>query len=241
MTPLINYDQEQRSLAWYRDRLGVVTGSQVGKIMSKGKAKDKPFSDTAISYFYKLAAERALSPEIIADDDMLQYYLDQTSASTKAMRFGTEQEPEARQAYMELRQVPITEVGFCRHREVPALGSSPDGITYQPVRLGDNDTPLATVCVEFKCPQPETFARYANEIRDGETLKKVNPEYYWQCQANMAVTEAAACDFVAYCPFLKNPIHIARIDRDDDAIKLMLERVRLADEEINQKSQQLCN
>jgi hypothetical protein len=45
----------------------------------------------------------------------------------------------------------------------------------------------------------------------------------------MACTDAEFCDFIAYCPFVENPIHIVRINRDVDAIAFIEERVQLAE------------
>lgn len=92
---MVNFNQEQRTIEWYRERLGLVTGSKVGVLMKSGRSKDKAFSDTAKTYINQLAGERALNPEIVNDDEMLKYYIDQTTSQSKAMRFGTEQEENA--------------------------------------------------------------------------------------------------------------------------------------------------
>ena len=49
-----------------------------------------------------------------------------------------------------------------------------------------------------------------------------------QCQ--LACTDRTWCDFVVYNPFVAQPLHIARIDRNAADIALMLERVVLANE-----------
>lgn len=226
----LNYAQEQRSLDWYRDRLGFITGSQVGTIMKSGRTKDKVFSDTALTYLYQLAGERSLNPEIVSDDAMFNYYIEQTTSQSKAMRFGSEQEENARDMYAAQTNHIVEEVGLCRHPEVKNLASSPDGITHEGEVLG---------CIEVKCPTLSTFSKYVAEIKDNETLKKVNPDYFYQCQNHMACTGAEFCDFIVYCPFVQNPIHIVRISRDDEAIKLILERVELAEKVIEENYSQL--
>lgn len=87
--------------------------------------------------------------------------------------------------------------------------------------------------IEIKCPNLKTYLTYATSISDNETLKKVVPEYYWQCQAHMSCTSAEWCDFIVFCPFASRPMHIVRIERDEDAINQMLERVTLAHIEAN--------
>lgn len=227
---MIDCTQEQRTLEWYRARLGYITGSQVGSLMKSGRAKDKVFSDTALTYLYQLAGERSLNPEIVKDDTMFTFYLDQTTSQSKAMRFGTEQEEHARNTYIEITGRDVVEVGLCKHPTIPNLASSPDGLTVDGKEKG---------CVEIKCPTLSTYSKYVAEIHDNETLKKVNPDYYYQCQNHMACTDTTFCDFIVYCPFVENPIHIVRITRDNDAIALIEERVALAEAIIQDNYSQL--
>lgn len=225
-----NFTQEQRTLEWYRARLGRITGSQVGALMKSGRTKDKIFSDTALTYLYQLAGERSLNPEMINDDDMFSFYIEQTSSQSKAMRFGTEQEENARAMYISITGHDVREVGLCHHPQIKYLASSPDGMTTDDNQIG---------CVEIKCPTLSTFSKYVAEIHDNESLKKVNSDYYYQCQSHMACTDAVFCDFVVYCPFVENPIHIVRITRDDEAIALIIERVELAEQIIEENHLQL--
>lgn len=213
------YSQEQHTAAWFRARLGMVTGSKVGTLMKKGKKKDEPFSDAAYTYLYQVAGERTLAPGIVEDDDMLKYYIEQTSATSKAMRFGTEQEENARNLYIEMTGNKVQEVGLCKHQRIARFGSSPDGIVEEGATLG---------CLEIKCPTPGKYAQYVSEVKDNESLKRINPDYYYQCQAHMACTEGAFCDFVVYCPFLSSPIRIIRISRDPADISDMETRVQMA-------------
>lgn len=212
---------QQHSLDWYRARLGRVTGSQVGLLMKKGKKKDEPFSETAYTYIHQIAAERALNPELVGDDDMFAFYVEQTSATSKDMRFGTEQEPHARAMYSEVKNVEVYEVGACQHPTIQTFSSSPDGITEDNGIRG---------CIEIKCPKAATFSKYVANITDNASLKSVNPDYFYQCQAHMACVNAQYCDFVIYCPYLSHPIHIIRITRDDNEIAEMESRVMLAEQ-----------
>ena len=226
----LSFTQEQRTLEWYRARLGYITGGQVGSLMKSGRTKDKVFSDTALTYLYQLAGERSLNPEIVKDDNMFTFYLEQTTSQSKAMRFGTEQEENARAMYVDITGREVKEVGLCHHPQIKYLASSPDGITADGDVMG---------CVEIKCPTLSTYSKYVAEIHDNESLKKVNPDYYYQCQNHMACTEAQFCDFIVYCPFVENPIHIVRIQRDEDAIALIMERVELAEQIIEENYSQL--
>ena len=226
----LSFTQEQRTLEWYRARLGYITGSQVGSLMKSGRTKDKVFSDTALTYLYQLAGERSLNPEIVKDDNMFTFYLEQTTSQSKNMRFGTEQEENARAMYVDITGREVKEVGLCHHPQIKYLASSPDGITADGDVMG---------CVEIKCPTLSTYSKYVAEIHDNESLKKVNPDYYYQCQNHMACTEAQFCDFIVYSPFVENPIHIVRVQRDEDAIALIMERVELAEQIIEENYSQL--
>ena len=221
---------EQRTLEWYRARLGYITGSQVGVLMKSGRSKDKAFSDTAMTYLYQLVGERSLNPEMVRDDDMFKFYLEQTTSQSKAMRFGTEQEENARAMYSVLTNHDVQEVGLCHHPTIQYLASSPDGMTSDGDMLG---------CIEIKCPALSTFSKYVAEVQDNWSLKRINPDYYYQCQNHMACTGASFCDFIVYCPFVENPIHIVRITRDEDAIALIVERVELAERIIEENYSQL--
>lgn len=74
----------QHSIEWFRKRLGIFTGSQIGLLMKKGRSDY--FSDTAKTYIYQVAAERSMNPAIINDDVLFEKYLNQTCVNTKAMQ-----------------------------------------------------------------------------------------------------------------------------------------------------------
>lgn len=222
---MIDNTTDQRSLDWFRARLGNITGSRVGDLMKSSKTKGELFGDTAKAYLYQLAGERNLNKDIVDDDDMFQEYLDQTCVTSKAMRFGTETEGDARIVYMNLTGNIVNEVSSCKHDIIPNFASSPDGVYYE--------FNFAKGCIEIKCPNVNTYIKYAVEINDNMSLKKVNPQYYYQCQSHMMCTGAVWCDFVIYCPWLSNPIKIIRITPDIEAVNLITDRVIAANEFID--------
>ena len=216
---------EQRTLAWHKQRLGKITGSEVGKIWGAGRKKDDLFSVTAKGYLMRKVAERNIPQWVLDDAEMLLTYLDQENSETKAMRFGTEQEPQARLLYAhELgNDWVIIETGSVPHPTLSFFASSPDGL------VASADEPWKPVgCIEIKCPGVQRWVEYAMVV-DGETLKEINPDYYWQCQSHMAVTNTQWCDFVVYNPFQKSGIHIARISRNDSDIELLEKRLLQAE------------
>lgn len=213
-------------MEWHRARLGKITGSQVGRLMKKGKTSY--FGDDAMSYIYQLAYERTLASDVMEFDDEFELYLDHVNVETKAMRFGTEMEATARLVYCSKNNVECTEVGLCEHFDIENFGSSPDGIV---------ETPEGRVAIEIKCPSTTQFMRYCDSVWAGETLKKVKPEYYWQCMAHMMCTGAVRTDFVVFSPFSEFGIHVAGILPNEEDMNLMRERI----EEANVTIEEIIN
>lgn len=218
----------QHTLDWYRCRLGCITGSNVGLIMSSGKTKDKFFSDKAQDYLYDLVFERTLNPNIVENDELFELYLNQVNASSKAMQWGTEQEANARELYYKTTGRKMVEVGSCKHPTMPFFASSPDGYYY-------NEDTGEKLCLEVKCLGRREYIKYLDFVLDADALKKHNPQYYYQCHAHMMVTGASATDFVIYNPFQTIPINIVRIPKDDKIAGLIAYRVEKGNEFINDK------
>lgn len=219
----------QHSLGWYRDRLGQITGSNLFKLFTTSRAKGEVFGDTAKTYLYQLAAERAMNPVIIEDDDLFEEYIKQIDISTSAMRWGTEQESNARELYETITGNRIVEVGSCKHKTIPHFASSPDGYHHEDTKG----------CIEIKCPNQATYLKYKSLIKDNVTLFSVEPKYYYQCQAHQMCVDAEWCDFVVYNPFQLEPLHYVRIYPDEKIFKASEERIRLANEFIEEVNESI--
>ena len=212
---IIKFQPSQHSLDWYRVRLGRFTGSQVGRLMKRGRAKADTFSKDGASYIAEVVAEQLLNPAVIQIDEMFEEYLTQTTATSKAMAWGNDQEMNARGLYASKYGFKVTSCGCIQYGKM--FGDSPDGL------LLDKDG-----VIEIKCPSNKQHTVYMAQVREGEDLKRVNSEYYWQVMAHLLVTDAAFCDRMSYCPFNSKPLHVARIERDEDAIAQLRERIELA-------------
>ena len=226
---MITDNVEQRSLDWYRLRCGHITGSKVADIMKSGRKKDEVFSDTAKSYLYQVAGERLFNPDFLNDDDIFQDYIDQVSVNTKAMQWGSDQEDAAKSLFMQMNfpEGEITELSSCKHDTIPFFAASPDGAIYG---IDGEDLKI----IEVKCPNINTYMKYRTLIHDAASLKETEPKYYWQMMAEMSCTGAKGGIFIVYCPWLSKPIHWADIDRVEDDIKIMEDRVILANDFINE-------
>ena len=227
---MITSNVEQRSLDWYRLRCGHITGSKVADIMKSGRKKDEVFSETAKAYLFQVAGERLFNPTFLNDDGIFQDYIDQVSVNTKAMQWGSDQEDAAKSLFMQMNfpEGEITELSSCKHDTIPYFAASPDGAIY----YGRDGEYLKII--EVTCPNINTYMKYRTLIHDAASLKETEPKYYWQMMAEMSCTGAKGGIFIVYCPWLSKPIHWAEIDRVEDDIKLMEDRVILANDFINE-------
>ena len=119
---------EQGSAEWLTMRLGKVTASRVGDVLSKGRGSS--LSQKAKSYLVELIAETLTGKS-------------KPFFENEAMRWGTETEPQARSMY-EINNdfVTVKEVAFIELNDF--IGVSPDGL------VGDDGL------LEIKCPTTTT-------------------------------------------------------------------------------------
>ena len=226
---MITDNVEQRSLEWHRMRCGCITGSKVVDIMKSGRKKDEIFSETAKAYLFQVAGERLFNPTFLNDDGIFQDYIDQVSVNTKAMQWGADQEDAAKSLFMQMNfpEGEMAELSSCKHDTIPHFAASPDGAIYG--RDGED-----LKIIEVKCPNINTYMKYRTLIHDAASLKETEPKYYWQMMAEMSCTGAKGGIFIVYCPWLSKPIHWAEIERVEDDINLMEQRVILANDFINE-------
>lgn len=231
---MISDNIEQRSVEWYRSRMGNICGSRVADIMKTGRKKDDPWSDTAKSYLLQVAAERLFNPCFLNDDDVFQDYIDQTNHTTKAMQWGIEQEEASKSLFLSMnssdeQELVYAELSSCLHDTLPHFAASPDGLVY---RRGEDGKHT----MEVKCPNLNTYMRYRSFVNDAQSLKDVEAKYYWQVLAEMSCTGAVGAYFITYCPWLTKPIHWIHINREEveEDIKVMEDRVVLANQFIEE-------
>lgn len=114
MTLTVYESLEQGSEAWVQARSGIVTASEVHKLLTNnGRVAT---NQTAREYIAELAAERITGH---VEDAYVSH----------EMRLGSLNEPFAREGYAEYKGVQVDEVGFMvREYDGFKLGYSPDGI-----------------------------------------------------------------------------------------------------------------
>lgn len=215
---------EQGSKEWFISRLGKITGSRIGDLMTSGK-KGEMFGKTALSYIYEVCAERDLLQKYMDDDYLFEIYQRQVSINNKFIEFGHDNEDFAAERYQLVTECKLEECESIQHPTISHFSASPDRIA---IKDG-----LRKV-VEIKVPLPKTFMEYMAEVNDNGTLKSVNPKYFYQVQAEMACTGLDKADFVVFCPFLKHNIHVVEITRDEAVIAEFEKRIMAANGIINQ-------
>lgn len=212
---------EQKSIEWYKARLGKITGSMVYTLMGTPRKKDEVFTDTAKGYLYQVAAERNLNEYYKGEH--FDEWLQRTNIETFAMRYGTELEESARECY-DAQLSPwlkVEECGFNQHPALKNYGDSPDGHVWEENTL--------VGCIEIKCPNPATWMKYRDLFRQGKTLKEVEEKYWWQCQSHLLCSGADWCDFVYYDKMQVDGLQVVRIMPDNDDMAKIEERVSMAD------------
>jgi putative phage-type endonuclease len=180
-----NLELVQGSAEWLAARCGSLGASQVHEALAKTKTGWGAGRANAMA---------ALVVERLTDRPVQGFMND-------AMRWGTETEPQARDAYSFHADVDVAEVGLVKHPRIPRTHASPDGLVGQ------------DGLIEIKCPQSATHL---------DTLlgAPVASKYITQVQWQMACTGRAWCDWVSFDPRFDGAMQlfIQRIPRDDAMI-----------------------
>ena len=188
----------QREETWRKYRAGHVTCSRFADACSR---KSGTLTGTARSLAYDLVGELLTGNPT-------------PSASAPALEWGIKNESMAIERYSLHRDYadgPLTLTGFHRHPSHAFVGGSPDGL------IGDKGL------IEVKCPF--TTREFVRQMVGGPQR-----DYKYQTQGLLWVLGREWCDFVLYDPRAtaagyKHSMHVTRITRDDEFIKLMEKQV----------------
>ena len=209
---------EQKTTEWYLARKGRFTASDISDLLATSKKKGEVFGDTAMSYI------NSKINEILMPNSTFIDFIDEYQLSTPAIRWGNMFEDEARNLYAERTGFIVLETGFFEYGNF--AGGSPDGIM-----------PSEDGIIEIKCPFEGNKHIMFMEMTKPEDLLNVNKKYYYQVQANMLFTGTSFCDFISFNPRMSDLMKMKqlRIDRDNNAINLLKERIQLASELLESK------
>lgn len=175
----------QGSAEWFAQRAGKVTASRVADVIAKTKTG---WGASRANYAAQLVAER-LTGNV------------EPTFTNAAMQWGSDKEPEAREAYEFHAGVFVDQVGMIDHPVIAMTGASPDGL------VGDDGL------VEIKCPNTAT---HIETLLSGKVPAKYVTQMAWQ----MACTGRVWCDFVSFDPRMPEHMRlfVQRVARDDALI-----------------------
>ena len=190
------HDVEQNSEDWYGLRAGVPTASQWHKLLTPAKLEP---SRSRVGYAYELAGP------VIAGES-----LDSFGGSSWTER-GHRLEPEARDDYRAIANMPVDEVGFVTRDLDDAwndgdhtIGASPDAL------VG------STGLLEIKCL---AFHNHLALVDEFIQTHEFPHEFRIQVQGQMYVTGRDWCDLWLYHPHPKIPNLRIHTERDDELIQ----------------------
>lgn len=172
---------EQRSVEWFAARCGKATASRIADVVARTKSG---WGASRANYAAQLVTERLTG---MAEEGF----------SNTAMQWGTEKEPDARDAYSFRCGEDVAECSFFDHPAIIMSGASPDGL------IGDDGL------LEIKCP---TSATHISTLLGQSVPSKYNTQIQWQ----IACTGRSWCDFVSYDPRLPESMRlfVQRVHRD---------------------------
>lgn len=203
---------EDRDKEWRKDRLGMITGSNFGKIVKKDRKGGYTLSNskTASDLIYKIAWERLLR------DGNISNGLGRLSFTSQATNHGNDYEGEAILKYIEITGRDVDyEQRFVRHDDF--IGGTPDGY------IGNDGI------IEVKCP-----FNGGNHLKTLLTGEIYNEDYIYQIQGYLWVTGRKWCDFVTYDPDLIDGLQLSiiRVNRNDELIQSISEIMDQVKEQI---------
>jgi predicted phage-related endonuclease len=198
---------EQRSDAWRAERAGKLTASRFidaiamtrpepGEIYKSGPRKGQPKLPES------LAPREKYKREVVFER---MAGIPRHEIGGQALRYGTEVEQFAREAYELSTGNIVAEAQFVCHPEYSFIGASPDFLV-------DRDGGG-----EMKCPMDEG-------VHIGTWLDGVPPDHIPQIQGGMLCTGRQWWDFVSYDPRQceKLRLYVQRIERDNAYINGVL-------------------
>ena len=137
-----------------------------------------------------------------------------------ATEWGTKWEPVAVEYYADQTKTQVEAASFIPYSE--HYGGSPDGLV------------APKGIIEVKCPHNSVNHFKHGLIKSDEDFKKKKPDYYYQCISNMICADAEWCDFISFDPRVdeKYVMFIYRLNRNEDEVKNVLERLKMAVEQM---------
>lgn len=141
---------EQKTEEWFQARLGKVTASRIGDLMSR--VKSGGYSSSRKAYMMELLCERLTGKR-------------EEKHCNASMQRGNELEPKARAMYMITTGEMVSELGIAYHPTINNAAASPDGLI--------RDEGL----LEIKCPNTATHIDF---LSSGKPKDEYLLQMQWQ-------------------------------------------------------------
>lgn len=160
-------------------------------------------SETADKYVKEKVAETILG-------------MPKPSAYAYPLVYGKEMEPMAVEYFQDKVGLECKEIGFVAFGD--HAGGSPD-------RELENGEIL-----EVKCPYTIDSQIDYLMLTDQWDLRRMYPDYFWQCQGNLLFTHASLCHFVTYDPRYPEKLRMTHIQvkPDEDAFNAIIKKLEAA-------------
>ena len=221
-------NEVQGSLMWLVSRCGKFTGSEIHKLIGMGKRQMTPeelaaekllggkrktiedgFSEGAKTYILEKVAESLCN-------------LPQDEAKAATLQHGKDYEPIAKHYYQKSTGLKIVERGLLVPDWCEQAGSSPDG-----------EIEGKNAGIEIKCPFTQVEHLRNLMIKSAAELKEEKPQYYWQIQMLLAVTEWDYIDYISFSMFypVEYSLCALKIEPNKTDIEFLKSRILQAVEE----------
>lgn len=183
---------------WRKQRLGKVTGSQLGKLIVKDRSTKGYKLSTgkvASDLIYRIAWERFLITESEG--------LNRLNVSSQSMNHGNDYELAAIEKFTEVTGIEVEKTAYKFINKGDYFGGTPDGF------VGSDGL------IEVKAPW-----NGGNHLKTLLTGEIYNDEHFYQIQGYLYLTDRKYCWYVTYDPDLPEGLNISynKIDRDDEVI-----------------------
>lgn len=209
---------ENEESIWRKERLGKVTGSQLGKLVVKDKSKGYKLSTgkVASDLLYKIAWERFLITESEG--------MNRLNVSSQSMSHGNDYELSGIEKFTEVTGISVEPSGQKFKTKGEFFGGTPDGFT--------EDGGI----IEVKAPW-----NGGNHLKTLLTGEIYNDDHFYQIQGYLYLTDLEFCWYVTFDPDLPEGLNISinKIERDEEvisAIESIVEECRKIVEELINKA-----
>jgi hypothetical protein len=200
-----------------QERFGKFTASEIWKLLVGGKAKGDIFGETAKTYIKEKAVEILTQRR-------------KDSFGSRATDWGNEWEYKAIKEYNCANFVDVEYFGSNNPKFFPC----PNFETYAG---GSPDFIINNIVGEVKCPYDSINHLDNLNLNTQEDFKKLHKEYYSQIQFNIHCTGSEYAHFVSYdWRFVKEEqqLLIFQIDKDQAHIDLILDKLKIAIDNLNE-------